>query len=230
MLSLALETAGAQGTQNSTKGLHSVFGPQIEQNGSTEVAAGAQNFLGGTNKLKIASIAATVPIKRSHCAHQILPLCHQTQPLCPSNSATVPSNAATVPIKRSHCAHQTLPLCPSNAATVPSNAATVPSNAATVPNAATVRMTCCQCAQQMLPVCPTAHHMLPVCPSNPASVPTAHHMLPVCPSNAASVPIKRCQCTPAARLPRPIAAPVVSANQGTGNRLKPLIGGEAVQC
>ncbi|PIO39440.1 hypothetical protein AB205_0187730 [Aquarana catesbeiana] len=41
----------------------------------------------------------------------MLPLCHQTLPLCPSN-------AAIVPIKCCHCAQPMLPLCPSNAATV----------------------------------------------------------------------------------------------------------------
>ncbi|PIO10753.1 hypothetical protein AB205_0026080 [Aquarana catesbeiana] len=184
---------------------------------SGPVAAGTQNFLGGTKKFEKKIINCShCAIKCCHCAHQTLPLCNQTLPLCPSNTATVPSNAATVPIKRCHCAHQTLPLCPLNAATVPSNAATVPIKRS---HGAIKHCHCakrCQCA---------------------------HHMLPACPSNAASEPIKCCQCAlecpqcdphllsvcPALTLSwRPIAAPVISANQVTGNRPEHLIGREAV--
>ncbi|PIO12207.1 hypothetical protein AB205_0183050, partial [Aquarana catesbeiana] len=80
--------------------------------------------------------------KRSHCAHQLLPLC-QTQPLCPSIVATVP-NAATVPIncrhcaKRSHCAHQLSPLCQQTLPLCHEMQPLCPSIVTTVPNVATV--------------------------------------------------------------------------------------------
>ncbi|PIO15318.1 hypothetical protein AB205_0045180 [Aquarana catesbeiana] len=65
------------------------FTTRLSQCRST-VTAIEETFLSQTLPL-CPSNAATVPIKRCHCAHQTLPLC--------------PSNAATVPIKRSHCAH-----------------------------------------------------------------------------------------------------------------------------
>lgn len=125
-----------------------------------------------------------------------------------------------------HCAYQTQPLyhqmqplCPSNGTTVPikhrycahymqplfpSNAPTVPSNAPTVPPAVCPALTLGQW------VTAAGNERSPQCLLLPSSPPILSY---------GWAPDRR-----------PIRAPVVSANQVTGNRLEHLVGGEAVQC
>ncbi|PIO24561.1 hypothetical protein AB205_0188450 [Aquarana catesbeiana] len=141
----------------------------------------------------VPSNAATVPIKRSHCAHQIQPLC--------------PSSAATVPIKRSHCAHQAQPLVPINYCyCAPSNAASVPINCRyCVPsNAASVPINCRYCA-----------------PSNAASM--HRPALTCLAAGQRRCPARSSMSSSVLSIRRPITAPDLLANQVTGNRPEHLI-------